>query len=113
MFGNLLSLASGGRNELNEVALMHIGPGTMFESDCIFWRVPAEFCWRGSFAGATFISKTAPAKFKMRQQNFRCASKILHSLRVAWAGGKFFPVVLLCQFLVLAGNRFWFYILPY
>jgi hypothetical protein len=23
----------------------------------------------------------------------------------------FFPVVLLCQFLVLAGNRFWFYIL--
>ncbi len=29
----------------------------------------------------------------------------------AWAGGTFFPVVLLCQFLVLAGNRFWFYIL--
>ncbi len=25
----------------------------------------------------------------------------------AWAGGPFFPVVLLCQFLVLAGNRFW------
>ena len=25
----------------------------------------------------------------------------------AWAGGTFFPVVL-CQFLVLAGNRFWF-----
>jgi hypothetical protein len=25
----------------------------------------------------------------------------------------FFPVVLLCQFLVLAGNRFWFYILTY
>ncbi len=23
-----------------------------------------------------------------------------------WAGGTFFPVVLLCQFLVLAGNRF-------
>ncbi len=29
--------------------------------------------------------------------------------RSAWAGGTFFPVVLLCQFLVLAGNRFWFY----
>ncbi len=28
-----------------------------------------------------------------------------------WAGGTFFPVVLLCQFFVLAGNRFWFYIL--
>ena len=27
--------------------------------------------------------------------------------------GTFFTVVLLCQFLVLAGNRFWFYILMY
>jgi hypothetical protein len=27
--------------------------------------------------------------------------------------GTFFPVVLLCQFLVLAGNRFWCYILMY
>ncbi len=26
----------------------------------------------------------------------------------AWAGGTFLPVVLLCQFLVLARNRFWF-----
>jgi hypothetical protein len=26
------------------------------------------------------------------------------------AGETFFPVVLLCQFLVPAGNRFWFYI---
>jgi hypothetical protein len=31
----------------------------------------------------------------------------------AWAGGTFFPVVLLYQFLVLAGNRFLFYILMY
>ncbi len=31
--------------------------------------------------------------------------------RYAWAGGTFFPVVLLCQFSVLAGNRYWFYIL--
>ncbi len=29
----------------------------------------------------------------------------------AWAGGTIFPVVLLFQFFVLAGNRFWFYIL--
>jgi hypothetical protein len=29
----------------------------------------------------------------------------------AWAGGTLFPVVLLCQFFVLVGNRFWFYIL--
>ncbi len=31
--------------------------------------------------------------------------------RCAWAGGTFFPVVLLCQSLVLAGNRFWFYLI--
>ncbi len=31
----------------------------------------------------------------------------------AWAGGTFFPVVFLCQFLVLVGNRFCFYILMY
>ncbi len=31
--------------------------------------------------------------------------------RFAWAGGTFFPVVLMFQFLVLAGNRFWFCIL--
>ncbi len=30
-------------------------------------------------------------------------------LCVGWRN--FFPVVLLCQFLVLAGNRFWFYLL--
>ncbi len=33
--------------------------------------------------------------------------------RYAWAGGTFFPVLLLCQFFVLVGNRFWFYILAY
>ncbi len=31
--------------------------------------------------------------------------------RYACAGGTFFPVVMLCQFLVLAGNRFWFNLL--
>jgi hypothetical protein len=31
--------------------------------------------------------------------------------RCAWAGGTFFLVVLLCQFLAPAGNRFWFYLL--
>jgi hypothetical protein len=33
--------------------------------------------------------------------------------RCAWAGGSFLPVVRLRQLLVLAGNRFWFYILTY
>ncbi len=37
--------------------------------------------------------------------------KQIHLLRVGWRN--FFPVVLLCQFFVLAGNRFWFYILTY
>jgi hypothetical protein len=35
--------------------------------------------------------------------------KQIHLLPVGWRN--FFPVVLLCQFLVLAGNRFWFYLL--
>ncbi len=42
------------------------------------------------------------------RQNHRQRNKYTHC---AWAGGTFFPVVLLCQFLVLAGTRFWFYLL--
>ncbi len=42
------------------------------------------------------------------QTNRRTDGKI-HSLRVGWRN--FFPVVLLCQFVALVGNRFWFYIL--
>jgi hypothetical protein len=37
----------------------------------------------------------------------------LYNTCCAWAEGTFFPVVVLCQFLVLAGNRFWLYILMY
>jgi hypothetical protein len=40
-----------------------------------------------------------------------CNSIIVKNTCCAWAGGTFIPVVLLCQFLVLGGNRFWFYIL--
>jgi hypothetical protein len=43
-----------------------------------------------------------------------CAHMVINKYtRCTWAGGTFFPVVLLCQFLVLVGNRFWFYILMY
>jgi hypothetical protein len=49
---------------------LHIPGRANKMSDDIFWHTPAEFCWPGSFAGTTFASKTAPAKFKMRQQNF-------------------------------------------
>ncbi len=34
-----------------------------------------------------------------------------HTLATRGLEEPFFPVVLLCQFFVLAGNRFWFYIL--
>ncbi len=36
-----------------------------------------------------------------------------HTLAARGLEELFFPVVLLCQFLVLAGNRFWFYLLMY
>ncbi len=42
-------------------------------------------------------------------QTERQTESQIHSLRVGWRN--FFPVVLLCQVFVLAGNRFWFYIL--
>ncbi len=44
---------------------------------------------------------------------FKQLAPALHYTRFEWAGGTFFPVVLLCQFLVLVGNRIWFYILMY
>jgi hypothetical protein len=56
------------------------------------------------------------------QQLWACIRKVrclfgpasgLGYTRFAWAGGTFSPVVLLCQFFVLAGNRFWFYIITY
>ncbi len=51
------------------------------------------------------ISSDGINKMRRREKNdFECP-------RFAWAGGTFSPVVLLCQFFVLAGNRFWFYIL--
>jgi hypothetical protein len=61
-----------GSNEANEVS------ARMRKSDGLVWRTPAEFCWCGSFAGTTFTSKTASAKFKMCQQNFKPASKIIN-----------------------------------
>ncbi len=45
-----------------------------------------------------------------RQTN-RQTEKQIHSLRVGWRNLFSFPVVLLCQFFVLVGNRLWFYIL--
>ncbi len=65
----------GGRGKPSTYVLKTKGRGICFFSDNIFWCAPAEFCWCMSFSGATFTSKTASAKFNMRQQNFRYASK--------------------------------------
>ncbi len=40
-----------------------------------------------------------------------CETQTLNYTRYAWAGGTFFPVVVLCQFFVLTVNKFWVYIL--
>ncbi len=76
-------LAAGGGLVLVGIKIRdHIQAGRAGDtmSEGIFWRAPAEFRWRESFAGAT---KTARAKFKTRQQNFRRASKISNPNRVA------------------------------
>jgi hypothetical protein len=45
------------------------------------------------------------------RSNFYLAKKDTHLLCVGWRNLFSFPVVLLCQFFVLVGNRLWFYIL--
>ncbi len=51
----------------------------------------------------TLHPSLSPYRQNYRQRNeYTCC---------AWAGGFFFPVVLVCQFSVLAGNRFQFYLL--
>ncbi len=52
---------------------------------------------------STLLTLTDGQKDGQRNEYTRCA----------WAGGTYFPVMVLCQFLVLAGNTFWFYILMY
>jgi hypothetical protein len=61
--------------------------------------------WGGSCTG----KGVGPGKLKIAALGIVCRKNTC----CAWAGGTFFPVVLLCQFLVLAENRFWFYILMY
>ncbi len=61
--------------------------------------------WRDWGASPHNLSVLAPAILTSITLSF--------NTRFAWTGGTFFTVVLLCQFLVLAGNRFWFYILMY
>jgi hypothetical protein len=54
---------------------------------------------------------SAHNKFLLNLKSLKYTPSLAKNTRCAWAGGTFFPVVLLCQFLVLAGNRFWFYLL--
>ncbi len=50
---------------------------------------------------------------KLRRNEYFQSHFLRVSFFVAGSWRNFFPVVLLCQFLVLAGNRFRFYILTY
>jgi hypothetical protein len=80
---------------------------------------------KGSIAGMTLYLTIVPTTLHFIyiclqvQYLLRYITKYNHhkilttNTRCAWAGGTFFPVVLLCQFLILAGNRSWFYILTY
>jgi hypothetical protein len=52
-----------------------------------------------------------PSLSPYRQTEPLLTKERIHLLRMGWMN--FFPVVVLCQFFVLAGNRFWFYILVY
>ncbi len=60
---------------------------------------------------STLLTLTDGRNYRRRNEYTRFAWAGGTCPRFAWAGGTFFPVVLLCQFLVLVGNRFWLYIL--
>ncbi len=62
----------------------------------IFWT--GVSCFSVTLCYSTLLALTHGQNDRQRNEYTRCA----------WAGGTFFPVVLSCQFLVLAGNRFWF-----
>ena len=60
---------------------------------------------------STLLALTDSQTDSQRNDNTRFAWAGGTCPRFACAGGTFFPVVLLCQFLDQAGNRFWLYIL--
>ena len=76
-----------------------------------------RFAWAGgtcphfAWAGGTREALTHGQNDRQRNEYTHFAWAGGTCPRFAWAGGTFFPVVLLCQFLVLAGNRFQSYIL--
>jgi hypothetical protein len=65
----------------------------LFQTEVSFFSVTLFY--------SSLLALTDGRNYRRRDEYTRCA----------WAGGTFFPVVLLSQFFVLAGNRFWFYIL--
>ncbi len=64
--------------------------------------------WESLFSTVNTLSLYSLGPY--RQTDGR-TEKQIHSLRVGWRNDFSFPVVLLCQFFVLAVNRLWFYIL--
>ncbi len=65
-------------------------------------EIQCDFIFQTEFPPTLFYSTLVAITDR---QNYRQRNKYI---RYAWAGGTFFPVVLLCQYLVLVGNRFWF-----
>ncbi len=72
---------------------------------------PTLFCCGGKDTLLLYSLDPHGQNYRRRNKYTRFAWAGGTCTRFAWAGGTFFPVVLLCQFLVLVGNRFWLYIL--
>jgi hypothetical protein len=70
----------------------------------LFWRNNLLLFWTGVSCFSVTLFYSTHLALTDRWQRVKYT-------RYAWAGGTFFPVVLLFQFFVLAGNRFRFYTL--
>jgi hypothetical protein len=94
-----------------------------FFSGCNFFQFPTDGHTTVPFFTAIIFSrcnfnplkkiagKTTEPFITTGKKNVQSSCHRMEYTCFAWAGGTFLPVVLLFQFFVLAGNRFWFYIL--
>ncbi len=79
----------------------HSGFHSYMKIQCVFIFQTEVSCFSVTLLYSTLLALT-------HRQSHRRRNKYT---RYAWLEEPFFPVVLLCQFSVLVGNRFWFYIL--
>ncbi len=84
---------------LHVTEIFPVPPPACKNTNFLIFRTEVS-CFSITLFYSTLIVLTHRQKDRQRLKYTRCA----------WAGGTFFPVVLLCQFLVVAGNRFWFYL---